>query len=141
MSGTKIEGLTELLENLKEEVESWQLDGADATPESTEESTLIRRGLYLTAMDVLYADMRRQPGQTSYDAYSLLPDRILLPEEEFNRMRHHLEPFVKWFRSLLLAHATRSTADANASEDELICALLEDPALDLTIMAGGLKNF
>lgn len=94
----KIEGLSELLDSLKEEVDAWPLD---PMPEN---EALIRRGIQLSAMDILLAEMTAPGG---FESYVALSERVKLSEDEYSRWRKQLDPFVRWFQSLLLQHALR----------------------------------
>lgn len=89
----KIEGLSELLESVKEEVETWTLDPMPDNPEQ------IRRGLYLTALDILLAETR-EPG--GYESYSHLPDRVILPRQEYEMFRQQLYPYIALFMQMWL---------------------------------------
>ncbi len=108
----KIAGLSELLEGLKEEVEGWELAKLPPEQDTPEASALLKRGLYLTAMDIVYAEMK-QPG--GYESYSRLPDRVLLPETEYREFRANLAPYILWFKSLLLKYVAGATTEASAS--------------------------
>ncbi|MBI3555068.1 MAG: hypothetical protein HY074_02240 [Deltaproteobacteria bacterium] len=97
----KIAGLSELLESLKEEVEGWELAKLPPEQDSPEASELLKRGLYLTAMDIVYAEMKHPGG---YESYARLPDRVLLPETEYREFRANLMPYILWLKSLLLKY-------------------------------------
>lgn len=103
----KNQALCELLEALKDEVDGWELEGDPADP------ALIRHGLYLTAMDILLAEMF-EPG--GYESYCKLPDRIKLPEDDYYDFRRALNIYVEWFKSLNLKRLTREQADATPIE-------------------------
>ncbi|MEW6057725.1 MAG: hypothetical protein AB1540_14030 [Bdellovibrionota bacterium] len=89
----KIEGLSTLLETLKEEIERWELEPGHLSPED------IHYGLYLVSMDILYAETIRPGG---YESYSLLPDRVLLSYADYEPIRAQLAPFITWLHSLML---------------------------------------
>ena len=130
----KIAGLSELLEGLKEEVEGWELAKLPPEQDTPEASALLKRGLYLTAMDIVYAEMKPPGG---YESYSRLPDRVLLPEPEYREFRSNLEPYVLWFKSLLLKYVA-STDSTIVSDATPVLPPGEEAAFD--VIFNDLKN-
>lgn len=117
----KNEALSELLESLKDEVMNWELD---ENPLANVE--LIRRGLHLTAMDILLAELF-EPG--GYESYAKLPNRVLLPEADYRLVRRALDVYVQWFKSLNIPRLEGSLLGtqpitADNAENELVRELL-----------------
>lgn len=129
----KIEGLSTLLECLREEVDSWELDPPPQDPR------LIRYGLYLTAMDILLAEIKAPGG---YESYIALQTEGRLPEADYDMFRSQLAPFIEWFTQLYFKRVA-SLTNLGLSEEEAQSQVLsiDAPVIDTWLESLTIKNF
>lgn len=89
-------GLTALLENLREEIDRWELAPGDLP----HESETIRYGLYLIAMDILWCEVMTGGG---FQDYLALQTSAKLPENDYQAFATQLAPYVAWLRQANVA--------------------------------------
>ena len=113
-------GLTTLLENLREEIDRWELTPGDLD----HESETIRYGLYLIAMDILWCEVMTGGG---YQDYLALQTSAKLPENDYQTFATQLTPYIVWLRQAnlnkLLEFKETGMSDLQA-QDELLAGHL-----------------
>lgn len=92
-------GLSMLLDTLREEIEGWELAPPDS-PLTPEQVINIRYGAYMMALDVLYCESTCP--EDGYGFYLNYPIQVKLPREDYDAFRMQLAPYVQWLNTLNL---------------------------------------
>lgn len=127
-------GLSLLIENVREEVETWELDPFDNTDPSATPPDLaaIRHGLYLIALDILLCESQLSSGGGGYEHFKTRFNNAGIPRIEYDAMKKELVPYIHWLDSLSLKRAL-TLQGAGFSQTEALQEAIDVPMIDAAL--------